>query len=294
MILVNKADLLIKEYGEKEGKEKADQVAGLLKKLNPVAKVITPPKAHFDEFQSDAIINTMLFDMEKAQQSPGWVRELALEESGTKHVSEMKQYGIGSLVFHNYDKPFHPERLAAILNGFGRLDKLSNEDRAKNLFAGVVRAKGKLWIANINACTVEIHCAGRQMEMAPLSDSPFCGAVSDFIDGPTEAKEDLSSDDLEMLLGQVEERKKMCEAAGKWNKKFGDRHSELVCIGISLDEERIKKALEEALLSDEEMKNVSSWREMPNPFFGGDEENGGQLFELDAGFFLDDEEEECK
>ena len=61
-----------------------------------------------------------------------------------------------------------------------------------------------------------------------------------------------------------------------------------------MDEERIKKALEEALLSDEEMKNVSSWREMPNPFFGGDEENGGQLFELDAGFFLDDEEEECK
>ncbi len=292
VILVNKADLLIKEYGEKEGQENVDRVAGLLKKLNPVANVITPPNSYFDGFQSDAIINTNLFDMEKAQQSPGWLRELAMEQSGGEHVSEMKQYGIGSTVFHNYEKPFHPERLAAILSGFGRLDKLSNKERAKNVFAGVVRSKGQLWIANINACPVDIHCAGRQMEMEPLSWMPFCGAVYDFIDGPAEAKGDLTGDDIDLLREQAGERKKMCEAAGKWNKKFGDRHSELVCIGISLDNDGIKKALEEALLTDEEMKNDSLWRDMPNPFFGGDEENGGHLFELDAGFFLDDDEEE--
>ncbi len=275
VILVNKVDLLIKEYGEKEGKEKINQIVSLLMKLNPVAKVITPPKAHFEEFPSDAIINTNLFDMEKAQKSPGWLRELSMEQSGIKHVSEMEQYGISSLVFHNYNKPFHPERLYALLSGFGRLDKLSEEDRAKNLFAGVVRSKGRLWISNISACPVDIHGSGRQLEVTPLTWMPFCGAVYDFVKQP-EAAESLQPTELSMLRTQVEVRKKMCETAGKWNDKFGDRHSELVVIGISLDEKGIRKAFADALLTDEEMKDVSSWREMPDPFFNG----GGQLFAL--------------
>jgi G3E family GTPase len=289
VILVNKADLLMKDHGAKLGEEKVNQIAELLKKLNPVAKVITAPKARFEDFSCNSIIETDLFDMKKAQASPGWMKELAVEESEGKHISEMKKYGIGSIIFHNYEKPFHPERLAAILNGFGRLDELSDEYQSKDLFAGVVRSKGQLWIANSHACPVDIHCAGRQMEMQPLAASPFCGAVHDFIETP-KAKEDLLEEDLDILRGQVEERKRACQNAGKWHDKFGDRHSELVCIGISLNKKAIKSALEEALLTDDEMKDVPSWRNFADPFFANNDEDDVTLFELDAGFFLDDEE----
>ena len=294
VILVNKADLLIKEFGEEVGKVKLGQIVELLKKLNPVAKVITPPNAHFKDFPHTSIMHTKLFDMKKAQESSGWIKELAMEEKGIKHTSELKKYGIGSISFRNYEKPFHPERLATILNGFGKLDKVStNDDNDPAIFAGVVRAKGQLWIANIHACPVDIHCAGRQLEMAPLTDSPFCGAVYDFIESVEgnnndDNNNDFTKENIDMLREQASSRKKVCVSADKWNEKFGDRHSKLVCIGISLDKNGIRKALEDALLTDEEMKDISLWKDLPNPFFG---ENGYQLFELDASFFLDDEED---
>mmetsp|Transcript_26902 Transcript_26902/g.45840 ORF Transcript_26902/g.45840 Transcript_26902/m.45840 type:complete len:562 (+) Transcript_26902:116-1801(+) len=291
VILVNKGDLLVKEYGDKGGKERLHQVTELVKKLNPVAKVITPSKSHFEDFPSDSIVNTMLFDMEKAKVSPGWLRELKREQQGIKHASEVQQYDIGSLAFLNYQKPFHPQRLADTLAGFGRLDKLSDEDRAQNVFAGVIRAKGQLWIANVHACPVDIHCAGRQMELIPLNHSPYCGAVFDFLKKP-ETMDNLEDEAMDMLLQQAVDRKKECMENGKWNEKFGDRHSELICIGISLDKDGIAKALEKALLTRQEMKNIASWRKMPDPFFGGDEEEGLQLFELDVGFFIDGVDEE--
>ncbi|WUQ18469.1 GTP-binding protein [Streptomyces sp. NBC_00236] len=51
------------------------------------------------------VLGTGLFDLERAHQAPGWVREL-----NGDHVPETEEYGISSTVFRS-DLPFHSERL---------------------------------------------------------------------------------------------------------------------------------------------------------------------------------------
>lgn len=51
------------------------------------------------------VLGTSRFDLERAQQAPGWVREL-----NGDHVPETEEYGISSTVFRS-STPFHPGRL---------------------------------------------------------------------------------------------------------------------------------------------------------------------------------------
>ncbi len=51
------------------------------------------------------VLGTGRFDLERAQQAPGWVREL-----NGDHVPETEEYGISGTVFRA-GRPFHPARL---------------------------------------------------------------------------------------------------------------------------------------------------------------------------------------
>ena len=55
----------------------------------------------------------------------------------------------------------------------------------------------------------------------------------------------------------------------KWDAMFGDRSQELVLIGVHLQKDRMRAALNEALLTEEEMRDVEAWRGLEDPFFGG-------------------------
>jgi G3E family GTPase len=99
VILLNKVDLISSE-------EKAN-VFGIIRKLNPKAKIIETTKSAVD---LSKILNTKLFNFDEAVNSPGWMAELRGHET-----KETEEYGISSFVFKN-PKPFHPERLWTLLS----------------------------------------------------------------------------------------------------------------------------------------------------------------------------------
>ncbi|EPH39576.1 GTP-binding protein [Streptomyces aurantiacus] len=94
VIVLNKLDLV--------AAEDAGQLRATLARLNPAARVVTATHGQVDLRH---VLGTGLFDLERAQLAPGWVREL-----NGDHVPETEEYGISSTVFRA-ELPFHPERL---------------------------------------------------------------------------------------------------------------------------------------------------------------------------------------
>jgi G3E family GTPase len=137
----------------KAGEEKLQEIKTLIQKLNPRARVLLPREDKYGGMDvRTELLNTGLFDMEKASTSAGWLQELAAPE----HTPETEEYGISSTIFRANNMPFHPMRLKSILNGFGNYSsavEMSSgiADQGHTApFRGVVRAKGKLWLANAN------------------------------------------------------------------------------------------------------------------------------------------------
>ncbi|UQX03398.1 GTP-binding protein [Streptomyces sp. RerS4] len=121
VIVLNKLDLV-----------KPDQAARLraaLTRLNPAARVVPAVRGHV---ALDHVLGTGLFDVEKAQQAPGWVREL-----NGDHVPETEEYGISSVVFRA-DAAFHP----------GRLWTFVTKGLDSGTFGRILRSKGFFWLAS--------------------------------------------------------------------------------------------------------------------------------------------------
>lgn len=96
------ADVLVLNKLDLVDDADADRVRGVLARLNPTARLI--PAVH-GRVDARDVLETGRFDLERAQQAPGWVREL-----NGDHVPETEEYGISSFVFRS-PVPFHPERL---------------------------------------------------------------------------------------------------------------------------------------------------------------------------------------
>ena len=307
VILLNKVDLLHPDDAEARYR-KIMQIGRLVRKFNPDARVLVPgykfefdgsntselasfdkpvsgrlAVSKFEDFDVAQIIDTRLFDMEKAQMSAGWIRELQKDVSGEGHTPETEEYGIGSFVWRTSNddpRPLHPERLSSILNGFGHMPGEKSED---GVFAGVVRSKGQLWLANCNAIRIDFHTAGRQVNLE--SGMAFLAAVP------------RKYWDAEAWRQHLEYKN-----AGRWQcgaRGHGDRSSYLVIIGVELSAERKQQITEElngALLTDDEMAvgetaflagkdDDHPWKNYPDPIFGS---NVNELWK----FTMHEEEEE--
>lgn len=115
VVLLNKTDLITDEELKK--------LLLILRKLNATAKLIPISEGRVPV---SGILNTGLFDFQKASESPGWLQELR----GT-HNPETEEYGISSFVYRAR-KPFHPERFYQAI---------------EFEWEGVIRSKGFFWLA---------------------------------------------------------------------------------------------------------------------------------------------------
>ncbi|RZV01916.1 UNVERIFIED_ORG: G3E family GTPase [Serratia quinivorans] len=117
VMLVSKTDLLTPEQ--------QGEVMALLASLNPDATIIaiSPGKVPLE-----AVLNTGSFSFDKAQQAPGWLKELRGE-----HLPETENYGISSFVYRAR-RPFAPDKFYRVINGDWGGGKL-------------LRSKGFYWLA---------------------------------------------------------------------------------------------------------------------------------------------------
>lgn len=138
VIILNKIDAI--------SKEDASELAEVLKKLNPDAEII---QSSFSTVPLSNILNTGLFDFDKASQGAGWIKELNEE-----HTPETEEYGISSFVYKRR-RPFHPERLMNWLEDWP---------------VEVVRAKGFIWVASRNDDSILLSQAGPSIMFQPAGE----------------------------------------------------------------------------------------------------------------------------
>ncbi len=209
VLVLNKIDLV--------DRESIEELKLILQKLNPEAKII---ESAYSVVALSSILNTGLFDFERASQAAGWIKELNEE-----HTPETEEYGVSSFVYRRR-KPFHPERWLRWL---------------ENWPVEVVRAKGFFWLATRNNMTGLLSQAGPSII--------FQGAGEWIAAASKQEQAKLLEEEPELLE--------------RWDDVYGDRMNELVLIGIDLNKEQIEAALDECLLTDEEM--IQDWSKFHDP-----------------------------
>lgn len=140
------ADVVILNKVDDAGPERTDAARKIIRSLNGDAKIIETNHSVVD---ADDILNTGLFDFEKAHDHPMWAKELYGFED---HVPETEEYGVTSFVYRAR-RPFVPEKIHAVLNG---------------ALPGVIRAKGHFWIATRPDWAAEFSLAGALSSVRPL------------------------------------------------------------------------------------------------------------------------------
>jgi G3E family GTPase len=152
-----------------------------------------------------------------------------LQELRGTHVAEATTYGIGSFVYRAR-RPFHPQRLW---------------ERIHQEWFGVVRSKGYFWLANrpdfaaswSQAGSVARHeAAGLWWAAVPKSEWP-----------------------------RSDEERAVFETS--WDAIYGDRHQELVLIGVEMDEATLRERFDACLITDAEISEYGpDFTALSDPF----------------------------
>ena len=138
VIIVNKLDLVTDEQ--------ALEVTGIIKALNPGAEVITSIRS---QVPLERVLDTGLFDYDKAESSAGWIKELQGE-----HTPETEEYGISSFTYRT-SHPFDAEKIWAFFNDGSN-------------WGGMLRSKGFFWVAADHRAVYEWAQAGGISNLNPI------------------------------------------------------------------------------------------------------------------------------
>ncbi|MEM7721502.1 MAG: GTP-binding protein [Pseudomonadota bacterium] len=140
------ADVVILNKTADAGPERTDAARKIIRSLNADAKII---ETNHSDVPADNILDTGLFDLEKAHEHPMWAKELY---GFADHVPETEDYGVVSYIYRAR-QPFYPDKIHALLTGD---------------LPGVIRAKGHFWLATRPNWVAEFSLAGALSSVAPL------------------------------------------------------------------------------------------------------------------------------
>ncbi|MBO6893451.1 MAG: GTP-binding protein [Roseibium sp.] len=140
------ADVVILNKVSAATPQQVDAARKIIRSLNGDARIL---ETDYSEVAPSEILNTGLFDFEKAHEHPMWAKELY---GFADHVPETEEYGVGSFVYRAR-RPFDPQKIHALLNG---------------ALPGVIRAKGHFWVGSRPDYVIEFSLAGALSSVSPL------------------------------------------------------------------------------------------------------------------------------
>jgi G3E family GTPase len=235
-------------------------------KINPRANIIC---TSFSQIDPKKILNTGLFTMEDARNSPGWLQDLRSPPS--QQLSESEEYGVASWIY-TARKPFHPDRLYRWIRryfvlgeefDFGgesstgkrpsphqidSLQRVSDQrhDAMESEIGWVARSKGFLWIATRGEQIAVWNHGGRLLEISPSAEW--------LVDTPESDWGATSPEELERMKQE-------------FSGIYGDKRQEIVFIGIGMKVGAMRMGLDDCLLTDAEFEmKESDWSRYYDPF----------------------------
>jgi G3E family GTPase len=140
------ADVVILNKVADATPEQVDAARKIIRSLNADTEII---ETNHSQVAANKILDTGLFDFDKAHEHPMWAKELY---GFADHMPETEEYGVGSFVYRAR-QPFIPEKIHAVLNG---------------TLPGVIRAKGHFWIATRPEWVAEYSLAGALSSVQPI------------------------------------------------------------------------------------------------------------------------------
>jgi G3E family GTPase len=134
------------------------------------------------------------------------------------------------IVEFNARRPFHPQRLHAAVD---------------LLLAGVVRTRGRLWLANRPDQVMWLESAGGGLRVAGAGK--WLAAMT--------AGEVAETDSERRIFAELQ-----------WEYRFGDRHTAMTVLVCGAEPAEILDALGGALLTDQELAAPQEWSRYQDPF----------------------------
>ena len=154
-----------------------------------------------------------------------------LKEMRGDHIPETEEYGISSFSYVAR-RPFLPEKFFSFVHNTEQFGKL-------------IRSKGYFWLGS------RLEYAGQWSQAGGIARYGFAGLFWRSV-----PKKDWPTD--EESLKTIKEN---------WVEPFGDMRQELVFIGQGLDQENMIKALDDCLVSEDDMlKGEEFWTSLEDPF----------------------------
>ena len=154
-----------------------------------------------------------------------------LKEMRGDHIPETEEYGISSFSYVAR-RPFYPQKFYEFLHGTEQYGKL-------------IRSKGFFWLGS------RLEYAGQWSQAGGIARYGFAGMFWKSV-----PKQDWPSD--KEYLESIEE---------SWVEPFGDMRQELVFIGQNLDKTAMIDALNDCLVSEEDLdRGEDFWESLSDPF----------------------------